>query len=83
MNCIKGKKSEVDFIIEIKDYGIVPIEVKSSDNNQSKSLKIYDNLYKPKLKIRIGTKDFFYDETKKTKSILLYAVFLIEKLYNK
>ena len=39
--------AEVDFLLYTKD-GIIPVEVKSSDNTQSKSLGVYNNNYKPK-----------------------------------
>lgn len=70
--------AEVDFLLYTKD-GIIPVEVKSSDNTQSKSLKIYMNKYKPKYAIRISTKDFGFDPTTQIKSVPLYAAFLIKE----
>lgn len=76
----KNKQNvEVDFLIETKD-GIVPIEVKSSDNTQSKSLKIYNGLFNPPYAIRMSTKDFGYNSETKIKSVPLYATFLIKDL---
>lgn len=76
----KNKQNvEVDFLIETKD-GIIPIEVKSSDNNQSKSLKIYNGLFNPPYAIRMSTKDFGYNSETKIKSVPLYATFLIKDL---
>lgn len=69
--------AEVDFLIYNKD-GIIPIEVKASDNTKSKSLNIYSNKYNPKYSIRVSTKEFGYNPTTKIKSIPLYAVFLIK-----
>ena len=69
--------AEVDFLLYTKD-GIIPVEVKSSDNTQSKSLGVYNNNYKPKYSIRISTKDFGYSEKNNIKSIPLYAVFMIK-----
>lgn len=43
--------AEVDFIIYNKD-GLIPIEVKSGDNVQSKSLNLYMKQYKPKYGIK-------------------------------
>lgn len=71
--------AEVDFLIETSD-GVIPIEVKASENTQSKSLKIYDDLYNPKYKIRISSKDFGYDKNSRIKSIPLYASFLIKNI---
>lgn len=76
----KNKQNvEVDFLIETKD-GIIPIEVKSSDNTQSKSLKIYYSLFDPPYAIRMSTKDFGYNSETKIKSVPLYATFLIKDL---
>lgn len=69
--------AEVDFLLYTKD-GIIPVEVKSSDNTQSKSLGVYNKLFSPKYSIRISTKDFGYNEDTKIKSIPLYATFMIK-----
>ena len=76
----KNKQNvEVDFLIETKD-GIIPIEVKSSDNTQSKSLKTFNTLFDPPYAIRMSTKDFGYNSETKIKSVPLYATFLIKDL---
>ena len=67
--------AEVDFIINNKD-GLIPIEVKASNNTQSKSLNIYINQFKPKYAIRISTKNFGFANG--IKSIPLYATFCIK-----
>lgn len=69
-------KAEVDFLI-YNDDGVIPVEVKSGDNTQSKSLKIYMDKYSPKYAIRISSKDFGYNPDTKIKSVPLYATFLI------
>lgn len=66
--------SEVDFII-IKDEKIIPIEVKSSEKNKSKSLNSFIKQYKPEYSIRISSKNFGFENN--IKSIPLYATFLI------
>lgn len=71
--------AEVDFLLYTENDGIIPVEVKSSDNTQSKSLKIYMEKYNPSYAIRISTKDFAYDPKTKIKLIPLYATFLIKK----
>jgi len=68
--------AEIDFLIENKD-GIIPIEVKASDNTKAKSLKIYMDKYHPKYAIRISTKNFGF--VNDIKSVPLYAVFCLEK----
>ena len=67
--------AEVDFIIDTND-GLIPIEVKASDNVGSKSLKMYANQYNPKYAIRISTKNFGFANG--IKSIPLYATFCIK-----
>ncbi len=70
-----ASNSEIDFIIYNED-GIIPIEVKASDNTQSKSLGIYMNRFNPEYAIRISTKNFGF--ANKIKSIPLYAAFCIK-----
>ena len=67
--------AEIDFII-YNDDGLIPIEVKSSDNTKSKSLKVYMDRYKPKYAIRVSSKNFGFENN--IKSVPLYAAFLIK-----
>lgn len=76
----RNNDSEVDFLITTSDDGIIPIEVKSSDNTQAKSLKVYIDKYKPNYSIKLSTKDFGYDSKNKIKTVPLYATFLIKTL---
>lgn len=69
--------SKVDFLLYTKN-GIIPVEVKTGNATQSKSLKLYIEKFKPKYAIRISTKDFGYDPKTNIKSIPLYATFLIK-----
>ena len=71
----KGKNN----IIQHKDK-IIPIKVKSSHNTQAKSLKLYNELYKPELAIRISTNNFAINNN--IKEIPLYAVFCIKEITN-
>ena len=66
--------SEVDFII-IREDKIVPIEVKSSENNRAKSLNSFMKQYKSEYAIRISSKNFGFENN--IKSVPLYATFLI------
>ena len=68
--------AKIDFLINNAD-GIIPIEVKTNDNNMSKRLRYYMEKYKPKYAIRISTKNFGFENN--IKSIPLYAVFCINK----
>ncbi len=67
--------AEVDFILYNED-GLIPIEVKASNNVTSKSLNSYIKQYKPKYSIRLSTKNFGFENN--IKSIPLYAAFLIK-----
>lgn len=69
-----ASNSEIDFIIYNQD-GIIPIEVKASDNTQSKSLNAYMKKYSPKYSIRISSKNFGFEN--KIKSVPLYAAYLV------
>lgn len=70
-----ASNSEIDFIIYNED-GIIPIEVKASDNTQSKSLNAYVKKYKPKYSIRVSGKNFGFENG--IKSVPLYATYLIK-----
>jgi len=66
---------ETDFIIQY-DGKVIPVEVKASDNNQSKSLRSYIDKFNPTYAIRISTKNFGL--VNKIKSVPLYATFCIK-----
>ena len=68
------RSAEIDFIIQ-RENDIIPIEVKSSDNTKSKSLKAYMDTYQPKYAIRLSSKNFAFEEGKKV--VPLYAAFCI------
>lgn len=66
--------AEVDFVIQ-RDGKIIPIEVKSADNTRAKSLNVYMKSYEPAYAIKISSKNFAFEDNKKT--IPLYAAFCI------
>lgn len=70
-------KMEIDFLIS-NQCGVIPIEVKSSENTKSKSLKTYMDKFNPPYAIKISSKNFGYDTRNNIKSVPLYAVFAIE-----
>ncbi len=47
----EGGTSEVDFVIQVNEQ-IIPIEVKSSENLKSRSLRVYFDKYQPKTCVR-------------------------------
>jgi len=66
--------AEIDFVIQ-RDIEIIPVEVKSADNTQAKSLKVYIESFKPKYAIKLSTRNFGFENGKKT--VPLYAAFCI------
>ncbi len=66
--------SEIDFIIQ-RDSDVIPIEVKSSDNVNSKSLASYMKSHNPPYAIKISAKNFGFENNLKT--VPLYAVFCL------
>jgi len=68
---------EIDFLIQ-RESNIIPIEVKSSENLQSKSLKAYIVKYKPKFSIRTSLSNFRKDS--QLTNIPLYAFSLLEDI---
>ena len=52
--------AEVDFLIQ-SDWGVIPIEVKSGTNLNSKSLKVYREKYSPKLAVRFSMQNLRMD----------------------
>jgi predicted AAA+ superfamily ATPase len=72
-----GEKSEVDFVMQ---YGaeIVPIEVKSGTNVKSKSLKLFREIYSPRISIRFSLKNTRLDND--LLNVSLFNIFLCEQL---
>jgi len=66
--------AEVDFVIQ-RDRRIIPVEVKSADNTRAKSLAVYINTYTPDYVIKLSTKNFGFEDGKKT--VPLYAAFCL------
>jgi len=71
---ISDRGAEVDFIIQ-RDGKIIPIEVKSADNTKAKSLNVYRDVHKPEYAIKLSTKNFGFEDGKKT--VPLYAAFCV------
>ena len=70
-----GGKAEVDFLLQNSE-GVIPVEVKSAENVQAKSLKEFVKKYSPPYSIRISARNFGFENN--IKSIPLYAVFCIK-----
>lgn len=67
-------EAEIDFVIE-QEGKIIPIEVKAADNTRAKSLNLYMKQFKPDYAIKLSTKNFSFENSKK--SVPLYAAFCI------
>jgi predicted AAA+ superfamily ATPase len=66
--------AEIDFIIQ-RDKNLVPVEVKSSENRQAKSLALFMKRYNPEYAVKISTNNFGFE--KGVKTIPLYATFCL------
>ncbi|MDF7640833.1 ATP-binding protein [Bifidobacterium sp. ESL0784] len=71
--------AEVNFVAALGDQATLrtatPIEVKSSDNVRSRSLRAYQDKYQPQRLIRLSTKNF--GREKDIESVPLYAAFCL------
>ena len=52
---------------------VIPLEVKSVENTKAKSLTVYIGLNKPAYAVKLSTKNFGFEDGKKT--VPLYAAF--------
>lgn len=64
-------RSEIDFLITEHD-NILPIEIKSSSNTQSKSLNAYIQKYHPKKAYRFSTKNIHIEN-----NIYYYPIYML------
>ena len=70
---------EIDFLIQYKNE-IIPIEVKSSENINNTSLKVYNEKYNPAIRVRFSMKNLNKDDN--LLNIPLFMIEYIEKLLN-
>lgn len=68
---------EIDFMIQLEDQ-IIPVEVKSAENLQAKSLKSFHQKYNNRYSVRTSLSDFRIDDW--LTNIPLYAVHLIKNI---
>jgi predicted AAA+ superfamily ATPase len=66
--------AELDFVIQ-KEGKVIPIEVKSGENVNAKSLRHYRKMYEPEISIRLSEKNFGYEDG--LFAVPLYAAFCI------
>jgi predicted AAA+ superfamily ATPase len=65
-------KAEIDFLVQHKTR-IIPVEVKSAHSIASKSLHVYNEIFKPDLRIR-----YSFNNLKKDKNLLNIPVFFAD-----
>ena len=63
---------EIDFIIQYKNE-IIPIEVKSGENINNASLKVYNERNKPKIRVRLSMRNLNKDD-----NLINIPLFMIE-----
>lgn len=51
----KGKTSEIEFLISVKDW-IIPVEVKSGNRTRARSLEVFQEKYEPPISIVISSR---------------------------
>jgi len=54
-----NRLSEVDFILQSENNGVIPLEVKAAANLKAKSLKVYMEKHKPQLAVRSSLADYW------------------------
>lgn len=69
-----GNQAEIDFVIQLSNE-VVPIEVKSADNVNSKSLRVFRQKYDPEYAIRVSSK--YFGNENGILSLPLYALFAL------
>ncbi|MEG0518068.1 MAG: DUF4143 domain-containing protein [Bacteroidales bacterium] len=69
--------AEVDFVIQLGGK-VIPVEVKAEENLKSKSLKSFNEKYKPLLSIRTSMSNFRAEEN--LTNLPLYAISVLSKL---
>ena len=73
----KLRRAELDFLIQYSGE-VIPVEVKSEENLQAKSLKTYCQKYSPKLAVRTSMSDFRKEDW--MTNLPLYAISKITEL---
>ena len=69
----------IDYILQYRNE-IIPIEVKASENINNNSLKVYNEKYNPKLRIRFSLRNLKKDDN--LINIPLFMVEYIKKFMN-
>lgn len=75
----QNSRAEVDFVIQCQEH-VIPIEVKSEENLQAKSLKVYQDKFNPSVTIRVSMANYRKEST--LINLPLYAVNSLTQLIN-
>ena len=73
-----NRMSEVDFILQSENNGVIPLEVKAAANLKAKSLKVYMDKYKPVMALRSSLAD--YRKNGNLYDVPLYALYGLKEL---
>jgi len=73
-----NRMSEVDFILQSENNGIIPLEVKAAANLKAKSLKVYMDKFKPIMALRSSLAD--YGKNGNLYDIPLYALYGLKEI---
>jgi len=73
-----NRMSEMDFILQSENNGVIPMEVKASTNLKAKSLKVYMEKFKPVMAVRASLADFSGNNT--LHDIPLYALSTLKRI---
>ena len=65
---------EIDFMLQLKNE-IIPVEVKSSENVNNTSLKVYNEKFKPEIRVRFSLRNFNKDG-----NLINIPLFMVEYL---
>jgi predicted AAA+ superfamily ATPase len=67
-----NRMSEVDFLLQSENNGVIPLEVKAAANLKAKSMKVYMEKHKPKMAVRSSLAN--YGRSGSLYDIPLYAL---------
>jgi predicted AAA+ superfamily ATPase len=69
-------KAGVEFIFQDRRGNVIPLETKPNGNSRSKSLRTYNEIYKPAYSVRVSAKNFGFENG--IMNIPLYAMFCLK-----
>jgi len=78
--CIFTQNEKVDFVLQYNGK-VVPLEVKAEENLQAKSLKVYQQKFRPALALRLSMSD--YRTSDWLVNLPLYAISMLKQVAGK